>query len=192
MSESNTPHKHHICPWWMGYFLASPLRRWMQNPAKIISPYVHEGMTVLEPGPGMGFFTLEIAERVGFSGRVIVVDVQQKMLDVLMRKAKKKGLADRIDARLVTDDGTGTDDLAGKVDLVWAFAVVHELPDMNLFFREAAAALKTGGKLYLAEPSGHVNPDAWAKTIASAKLAGLAPESEITIPRSRTALLAKS
>lgn len=46
-----------ICPWWLGYVLASPLRRWIQDPAAIIGPYVREGMTVLEPGPGMGFFT---------------------------------------------------------------------------------------------------------------------------------------
>jgi hypothetical protein len=28
-----------------------------QDPVKILSPYVGEGMTVLEPGPAMGFFT---------------------------------------------------------------------------------------------------------------------------------------
>ena len=52
---------HRVCPWWLGYLLASPLRRLMANPRKLLAPYVHEGMTVLEPGPGMGFFTLELA-----------------------------------------------------------------------------------------------------------------------------------
>ena len=43
----------------MDYLLASPLRKWLgQDPEKILRPYVHEGMTVLEPGPGMGFFTM--------------------------------------------------------------------------------------------------------------------------------------
>jgi hypothetical protein len=42
---------HRVCPWWIGYLLANPLRRWLgQDPAKILSPYVREGMTVLEPG----------------------------------------------------------------------------------------------------------------------------------------------
>jgi len=56
-----------VCPWWLGYFLASPVRRWLmrEDPAQILAPYVREGMTVLEPGPGMGFFTLELAMRVG-------------------------------------------------------------------------------------------------------------------------------
>ena len=47
-----------VCPWWLGYLLASPMRRWLEDPVDILAPYVHEGMTVLEPGPGMGFFTL--------------------------------------------------------------------------------------------------------------------------------------
>ena len=56
--------------------LASPLRRLRCNPASLLAPHVREGMTVLEPGPGMGFFTLELARRVGHTGRVIAVDVQ--------------------------------------------------------------------------------------------------------------------
>ncbi|MFY9643515.1 MAG: hypothetical protein WCD20_15720 [Rhodomicrobium sp.] len=67
--------KHRVCPWWMGYLLASPIRKWWQDPARILSPYVRAGMTVLEPGPGMGFFTLEIARLVGPSGRLVAVDV---------------------------------------------------------------------------------------------------------------------
>jgi ubiquinone/menaquinone biosynthesis C-methylase UbiE len=46
-------------------------------------------MTVLEPGPGMGAFTLELARLVGSSGRVVAVDVQSKMLDGLKRRAKR-------------------------------------------------------------------------------------------------------
>jgi hypothetical protein len=54
-----------VCPWWLGYLLASPMRRWLENPTKLLAPYVQQGMTVLEPGPGMGFFTLEPARLVG-------------------------------------------------------------------------------------------------------------------------------
>ena len=71
---------HRVCPWWLGYLLASPLRRLMQDPVKVVAPYVREGMTVLEPGPGMGFFTLELARLVGPSGRVVAVDIQPRML----------------------------------------------------------------------------------------------------------------
>jgi len=45
----------HICPWWLGYLLASPIRRLWQKPEEILAPYVKSGMTVLEIGPGMPF-----------------------------------------------------------------------------------------------------------------------------------------
>jgi len=80
-----------VCPWWIGYLLASPLRRRLgQDPVKILSPYVREGMTVLEPGPGMGFFTIPLARLVGPSGRVIAVDLQPKMIESLKRRAAKR------------------------------------------------------------------------------------------------------
>ena len=41
---------HRVCPWWLGYLLGAPLRRLMQDPRKVLAPYVREGMTVLEPG----------------------------------------------------------------------------------------------------------------------------------------------
>jgi predicted methyltransferase len=84
---------HRVCPWWIGYLLASPLRRWFgQDPAKILSPYVREAMTVLEPGPGMGFFTIPLARLVGPSGRVVTVDLQPKMIESLKRRASKAGV----------------------------------------------------------------------------------------------------
>ena len=46
-----------VCPPWVGYLLASPIRLLLHNPRKILSPYVGDGMTVLEPCPGMGFFS---------------------------------------------------------------------------------------------------------------------------------------
>ena len=66
---------HHVCPWWAGYALLIPLRRWTHNPERWLGPLVREGMTVLEPGPGMGYFTLDLARMVGASGRVVAVAV---------------------------------------------------------------------------------------------------------------------
>ena len=85
-----------VCPWWLGYLLASPLRRLLQNPREVVDPYVREGMTVLEPGPGMGFFTLELAGQVGASGRVIAVDVQPKMIEGLKRRVKKASMRESL------------------------------------------------------------------------------------------------
>jgi SAM-dependent methyltransferase len=165
--------KHGVCPWWVGYLLASPIRRLWQDPARILAPHVREGATVFEPGPGMGFFTLELARLVGASGRVIAVDVEAKMIERLKRRAAKAGLLDRIEARVVPADSMLLEDLDGTVDFVFAFAVVHELPDAARFFVEAARAMKTGATLLLAEPAGHVSETEFANELASAAESGL-------------------
>ncbi|HEX9108920.1 MAG TPA: methyltransferase domain-containing protein, partial [Longimicrobiales bacterium] len=114
----------HVCPWWIGYLIALPIRRFWQHPHRILSPWVRPGMTVLEPGPGMGFFTLELARLVGPGGHVVAVDIQPKMLASLERRARRAGLADRIETRLAQVDSLGVEDLAGRVDFALAFAMV--------------------------------------------------------------------
>ena len=180
----------HVCPWWVGYFLASPIRRWMQDPDELIAPYVTPGMTVLEPGPGMGFFTLPLAKRAG-SGRVVAVDIQPRMLASLRRRAQNAGLQQRIETRLVKPDSLAIDDLKGKVDFVLAVAVVHEMPSAESFFREAAAALKPGGTLLLAEPAGHVKPSKFAEELEYARRAGLDERSRPVLKRFLSAHLEK-
>jgi len=183
---------HRVCPWWLGYWLASPLRRFAYQPSTILAPYVRTGMTVLEPGPGMGFFTVELARLVGASGRVVAVDLQPRMLDGLRRRLSKAGLAGRVDVRLATSDSMGVADLSGVVDFVFAFAVVHELPSPASFFLEAHQVLKPDGHLLLAEPAGHVSLSLFEAEGAAAAKAGLVPVQSPVIRRSRASLLQKS
>jgi SAM-dependent methyltransferase len=180
----------HVCPWWIGYFLISPIRRWLQDPEELIKPYITPGMIVLEPGPGMGFFTLPLARRVG-SGRVVAVDIQPKMLNALRRRAEKAGLLQRIDVRLAKSDSLGIDDLRGTVDFAVAVAVVHEMPSASAFFRQVAAALKLGGRLLFAEPAGHVKPEFFERELDAAREAGLIEENRLEIKRFQAALLVK-
>jgi ubiquinone/menaquinone biosynthesis C-methylase UbiE len=182
----------HLCPWWMGYLLASPLRRWfLQDPETLLKPWVHTGMTVLEPGPGMGFFTLPMARMVGAEGQIVALDIQPQMLDGLRRRALRKQLLSRIDTRLVEADSMGIDDLRGRVDFVLAFAVVHEMPSAAAFFAGAAAALKSGGLLLLAEPSGHVSASLFATELTEAHAVGLEQTAQPMVSSSRAALLRK-
>jgi ubiquinone/menaquinone biosynthesis C-methylase UbiE len=163
----------------------------MQNPTEILRPFIAPGMTVLEPGPGMGFFTLELARLVGPTGRVVAVDVQPKMLQALRRRAQKAKLIDRIDIRLTQGDGMGVDDIKGTVDFVLAFAVVHELPDEERFFREAATVLKQGCNLFVSEPTGHVSEKKFAATLLAAERCGLRIKSRLDIRSSHSAVLVK-
>jgi tRNA A58 N-methylase Trm61 len=180
-----------VCPWWIGYLLACPLRRLMQDPAILLAPYVRQGMTVLEPGPGMGFFTIELARMVGPSGRVVTVDIQPKMVSNLKRRVAKAGLLDRIDARLAAPESMGIADLAGQVDFTLAFALVHEMPSAQTFFNEVAAASKPGATVLLAEPSGHVDEKAFDEELQSAARAGLEVVDRPSVSRSVAAVLRK-
>lgn len=180
-----------VCPWWLGYFLANPIRGWMTDRRKLLAPYVHEGMTVLEPGPGMGFFTIELARLVGPSGRVIAVDLQEKMLRALKRKAEKAGLLGRIEARLVPAESMELDDIAGAVDFTLAYAVVHEMPSCERFFEEVAAASRGGAKMLLVEPAGHVTESEFAKELVLADKAGFMVSERPSIARSHAAELSR-
>jgi ubiquinone/menaquinone biosynthesis C-methylase UbiE len=185
-------HKHCVCPWWLGYLLLSPIRRLRQDPSRIVAPYLREGMTVLEPGPGMGFFTLELARRVGSAGRVIAVDVQPRMIERLKRRALKANLAQRIDACVSRPDTMQLDGLEGRVDFVLAFAVVHEMPDASAFFAEAARAMKPGARMLLAEPKAWVSAADFDAELELARRARLEVETAPPIRRTRTALLRKT
>jgi SAM-dependent methyltransferase len=148
-------------------------------------------MTVLEPGCGMGYFTLEMARLVGFQGRVVAVDVQPQMLLELRRRAEKAGLLDWIDARQAPGDRMGLDDLMGQVDFVLAFGVVHELPSTERFFAEVSTVLKPGRRLLLAEPYFGVSEQEFAATLQIADQNGFRVDSRPAIRWTRSAALVK-
>jgi ubiquinone/menaquinone biosynthesis C-methylase UbiE len=144
----------------------------MLNPEKVVQPFVRAGMTVLEPGPGMGFFTVELARLVGSSGRVVAVDIQPKMLAGLQRRVAKAGVAGRVETRLVSADSLNVADLQERVDFTLACAVVHEMTSASRFFAEAAQASKPGATLLLVEPSGHVKEAEFKAELEAAARAG--------------------
>jgi ubiquinone/menaquinone biosynthesis C-methylase UbiE len=180
-----------VCPHWVGYLLLNPLRKLFENPNKILGPFVQEGMIVLEPGCGMGYFTLPLARMVGPKGRVVAVDIQPKMLSALRRRAQRAGLSDIIELRHIGDDGFGVKDLSGKVDFAVALHVVHEVPNQTSFFTEVWQALKKGSKFLFVEPKGHVSQDQFAESVAAAEEVGFVSETMSKKVGGRVALLIK-
>ncbi len=181
----------HICPVWAGYFLASPLRKLFQSPHKITGDYIKEGMTVIDAGCAMGFFSLPMARITGKSGRVICIDMQEKMLAKLMKRADKKGLGKIITPRKAQPTSLNISDLFDVADFALAFAVVHEVPDKNSFFIELFKALKPGGKLLVAEPRGHVSVQAFSATLKTAQDKGFQILDHPVIHNSISALMEK-
>lgn len=180
----------HTCPWWFGYALASPLRRLVQNPSAILGPFVRPGMSVLEIGPGMGFFTADLARLVGERGRVTVLDLQQRMLDGVGRRLERAGYADR--ARLTRC--TGSDPVIGedRYDFVLLFYVVHEVRERTALFRRVAGSLREGGTVLFSEPLFHVSGAGFRREIAEAGAAGLEVAGGLRVRGARAALLSKS
>jgi|WetSurMetagenome_2_1015567.scaffolds.fasta_scaffold358572_1 ubiquinone/menaquinone biosynthesis C-methylase UbiE len=163
----------HICPFWIGYLLSCPLRRFIHEPNLILGGLIEPGMTALDVGPGMGFFSLPMARMVGREGKVIALEVQEKMLKTLRRRAGKAGFGARLVPRICPQNSLGLEDFAGKVDFALAFAVVHELPNVPVFFKEISQALKPGGRCLVAEPRGHTSSKGFEQTLAEAEKAHL-------------------
>ena len=84
MSNKN----NRVCPVERAGSLDSRIRRWGQNPQKILGPYIEKGMTVLDIGCGPGFFSIDMAQMVGKSCRVITSDLQEGMLQKVRDKIK--------------------------------------------------------------------------------------------------------
>lgn len=154
---NETPRDHHVCPWWIGYFLVSPLRKLGENPKKILGQWVEPGMTAVDIGSAMGFFSLPLARMVGENGRVVCLDIQNRMLDSLAKRARRKGLDHIIESRLATQEDLGLDDLAGLADLALAVHVVHETSYPRRFLSQCHEVLRPAGRLLLIEPRGHVS-----------------------------------
>lgn len=158
------------CPWWLCFTFDNFIRRALQNPAKVVQPYVKEGYKVLDVGPGMGYFTIPMAKLVGDSGQVIAADLQQHMLDAIKRRAARAGVQNRIKLHLASLERIG---ITEPVDFALAFWMVHEVPDQVHLLKEIAGMLKPQGLFLLAEPILHVSGPAFAKTIEIAQEVGL-------------------
>lgn len=184
----------HVCPWWLGHFLASPIRRWVEisDPEAFLKTYIRPGMTILEPGPGMGFFTIPLARLVGASGRVVAVDIQPKMLQGLRKRAVKAGVQDRVETRLASPRSLGVSELCGIVDFAMLFAMVHEVANPEKLFSEVADTLRPGAQLLFAEPVGHVGAERFADEIAFAVKAGLHEMSRPDVPKNQAVLFSKA
>ena len=160
----------HICPWRHAYLFDHVGRRLFQKPERLLAPYLGEGMTALDIGCGMGFFSIGMAKLVGASGRVIAVDVQPEMLDVLMKRAGRKGVAARIRVCRCDADSLGVE---APVDFALAFWMVHEVPDKAAFARQVRACLKAGGKFLVAEPKLHTSRARFREEIETIEAAGM-------------------
>jgi ubiquinone/menaquinone biosynthesis C-methylase UbiE len=193
MNESTKPDRpsyspQMLCPRWMCFTFDNAFRRMLQNPERILKPYIKKGWTVLDVGPGVGYFTIPLARLTGETGKIIAADLQPEMLATIHRRAVKAGVASRITLQQSAPDSIGINE---PVDFCLAFWMVHEVPDRARFLGEIAANLKPGGLLLLAEPRIHVTRASFETTCKIVKSVGFLPVGEPKIFLSYSVLLQK-
>jgi ubiquinone/menaquinone biosynthesis C-methylase UbiE len=175
-----------VCPYQRAWALDNRIRRLIQNPYKIVGKYVKEGQTVLDLGCGPGMFSLAMAEMVGEKGRVISVDIQEEMLQILRLKSERIGLKSRIIFHKAQPEKIGISEM---VNFALAFYMVHEVPNKRNFLSEVASHLKPDGRFLIVEPKFHVSKSEFENTLGVALSVGLAQISEPKISFSRAVLL---
>ncbi len=141
--------RNRVCPVELANSLDGKIRKWLQNPQKILSPYIREGMTVLDVGCGPGFFSVELAKMVGRNGKVVSADLQDGMLQKLANKIRGTELEKRI--KLVKC-GKDKINVSEKIDFGLAFFMVHEIPNKEPFFKELRSILNENGQVLIVEP----------------------------------------
>lgn len=134
-----------------GWYLSSPLRRVSEllvlgdlrrRYLERLDALITGKETVLDVGAGSGYFSIPIAERLK-QGKVISLDLSPAMLMHLKRRAKKKKLGDRIEARL--GNAYQLDVKGSSVDIATANGVFHELTAPSQALDEIKRVLKPGG-----------------------------------------------
>ena len=177
-----------VCPVERAGLLDHRIRRWLQDPQKILRPYIEEGMTVLDIGCGPGFFSIDLAQMVGRSGRVIASDLQEGMLQKLRDKIQGTELEERITLHPCEENKVG---VSVNVDFVLAFYMVHEVPNPKKFFEEIKSILKPDGQMLIVEPPFRVSKKAFEEMIREARDAGLKPVQGPKVLFSKTVILKK-
>ncbi len=175
-----------ICPVAYAPGLDNSIRKFLQNPYKILKPFIRKGMTVLDIGCGPGFFSVEIAKMLDGSGKVIAADLQKGMLDIISQKVTGTELENHIVLHQCKEDSI---DLQNKVDFIFAFYMIHEVPDQDNLLREMKSLLNPGGQILIIEPKIHVTKKAFNALIEKIENIGLDVISRPTVFFSRAVVL---
>lgn len=142
-------------------WLTRPERDRDEQPDRVVAELkIPKGATVVDLGAGVGYFTWRLAEQVGPTGKVIAVDIQQAMLDLLAGNLAERGI-ENVELALASDEDPRLPE--GQVDLVLLVDVYHELAHPEKTMERVRRSLKPDGRLVLIEyrkedPSIPINP----------------------------------
>jgi len=130
---------------------------WLERPEReseertdllIQAMQLKKGEIVADIGAGSGYFSWRMAKEVAPEGKILGVDIQPEMLDLLQRNMQRRGVSN-----VVSVLGTTTDPKlpANSVDTILMVDVYHEFDFPYEMAKAMVAALKKGGRIVLVE-----------------------------------------
>lgn len=143
-------------------WLDRPEREKEEAPQQVIEALkLKPGDVVADVGAGSGYFSFRLAKAVGEKGKVLAVDIQPEMLDLIRERAKAKKinnielvLGKEKDPQLKTD----------SVDLILMVDVYHEFEYPFEMTEAMVRSLKPGGRLAFVEYRKE-DPQVWIKLV---------------------------
>lgn len=143
-----------VFPYQYAFTLLIPFRNIFLSPKQLVERLrLKENFTVLEIGPGPGYFSIKIAKELS-KGKLVLADIQQKMLDYAKKRIEKKGL-ENVEYKLC--DGNTLDFEKNYFDRVFMVTVIGEIENKEIYLNEIYRILKKDGILSISELAG--DPD---------------------------------
>jgi ubiquinone/menaquinone biosynthesis C-methylase UbiE len=146
--------------WWRKHPSACPYgqRFWVEAPHPLITRgrliealAPRPGETILEVGPGTGYYTLPVAQELAPNGTLHILDLQQEMLDHTTRRARDAAI-ENIQPR--EGDARQLPYADGAFDAAYLVAVLGEVPDQDAALHQLARVLRPGGRVVVGELLG--------------------------------------
>ncbi len=124
-------------------------RYWWQQPERVVELLrCAPGMTVVDLGAGTGYFLPYLSSAVGREGRVLALDVDHSMVDIMVRRVQHQRLHNVSPSLVAPDDPALT---PGSVDRVLAVNTWHHLTDRVGYAEKLLDALRPGGLVLIVD-----------------------------------------
>ncbi len=129
--------------------LLVPAREWLMPVRKTLERFhINEGDTVLELGPGPGYFSIAASRIVGPAGRVLCLDVQPEMTAILGERLRSESVTT---AQPLVGDAMHLPLANSSVHKALLIAMLGEIPDRLAAMTELRRVIKRGGVLGFTE-----------------------------------------
>lgn len=152
-----------IFPYRWAFTLLFPLRNFILSPKKLISRLpLARNSTVLEVGPGPGYFSTYVALAIP-EGKLVLADIQQEMLDKARRRLEKRGISN---VQYHKCDGKCFPFESSTFDVIFLVAVIGEVMNRKSYVRDFLRMLIPGGIVSISELWGDSDHMSIEETVA--------------------------